>query len=83
MAFRTLWEWRRAEPEEEPNPFDDLYADDLTSRRRERTRRFPVHPGLLKGKPHAAGLPQTRYRSRGSRCPLETSAPASDLGPAP
>jgi hypothetical protein len=26
-AIRTLYEWRRAEPEEEPNPFDELYGD--------------------------------------------------------
>jgi hypothetical protein len=26
-AIRTLWEWRRAEPEEEPSPFDELYGD--------------------------------------------------------
>jgi hypothetical protein len=64
-AIRTLWEWRHAEPEEKPTGFDDLYGDDLTAGWRERTWRFPVHPGLLKGKPHAAGLPQTRYRSRG------------------
>ncbi len=37
-AIRTLWEWRRAESEEEPNPFDDLYADEFTARRRERTK---------------------------------------------
>jgi hypothetical protein len=32
-AIRTLWEWRRAEPEEEPSPFDDLYADEFTARK--------------------------------------------------
>jgi hypothetical protein len=35
-AIRTLWEWRHAKPEEEPSPFDELYADELTARRRER-----------------------------------------------
>ncbi len=35
-AIRTLWEWRHAEPEEGPSPFDELYADEFTARRRER-----------------------------------------------
>ncbi len=35
-AIRTLWEWRHAEPEEEPSAFDELYADEFTARRRER-----------------------------------------------
>jgi hypothetical protein len=38
-AIRTLWEWRRAEPEEEPNPFDDLYDDAFTARRRAAARK--------------------------------------------
>ncbi len=38
-AIRTLWEWRRAEPEEEPNPFDDLYGDEFTARRRTARKR--------------------------------------------
>jgi hypothetical protein len=34
-AIRTLWEGRHAEPpEEEPTGFDELYADELTARRR-------------------------------------------------
>jgi hypothetical protein len=35
-AVRTLWEWRRAEPEDGPTGFDELYADEFTARRRER-----------------------------------------------
>jgi hypothetical protein len=31
-AIRTLWEWRRAEPEEAPTGFDDLYADEFSAR---------------------------------------------------
>jgi hypothetical protein len=27
-AIRTLWEWRRVEPEEGPTGFDELYAAD-------------------------------------------------------
>ena len=38
-AIRTLWEWRRVEPEEEPNPFDDLYGDEFTAHRRKHTNR--------------------------------------------
>jgi hypothetical protein len=35
-AVRTLWEWRRAESEDGPTGFDELYADEFTARRRER-----------------------------------------------
>ncbi len=37
-AIRTLWGWRRAEPEEEPSAFDDLYGDEFTARRRAAAR---------------------------------------------
>jgi hypothetical protein len=34
-AIRTLWQWRHAEPEEEPTGFDELYdTDELRARRR-------------------------------------------------
>ncbi len=38
-AIRTLWEWRRNEPDEEPTGFDDLYADEFTRRREHKKRR--------------------------------------------
>jgi SPX domain protein involved in polyphosphate accumulation len=38
-AIRTLYEWRRADPDEEPNPFDPLDADEVAARRPERKRR--------------------------------------------
>jgi hypothetical protein len=33
-AIRTLHEWRRAEPEEGPSPFDPLYPYELRERSR-------------------------------------------------
>ena len=32
-AIRTPWEWRHAEPGEDPSPFDELYADEFTPRK--------------------------------------------------
>jgi hypothetical protein len=38
-ALRTLWEWSHAEPEEEPNPFAELYDTDEPRVRRRVARK--------------------------------------------